>query len=87
MFGHFASWQTVWSLLSFTASIVSLKVCCCFPDGSRVRNQFGKRGLGALGDAIFRFLAITSHPRCTGHMNEHQKGVQGRNSVFLQYEH
>jgi hypothetical protein len=64
-----------------------LNICCSFPEGSLVRNQFGKRGRGALGDAIFRFLAITLHPRCHGHMNEHQKGVQSCFQVFLEYEH
>tara|TARA_X000001036_G_scaffold436479_1_gene479713 strand:+ start:1582 stop:1935 length:354 start_codon:yes stop_codon:yes gene_type:complete len=41
IFGHRASWQTVCNVLSFTAALVLLKIACCSPDGSVVRNQLG----------------------------------------------
>src|SRR6056300_1640331 len=43
MFGHRASSQTVWSLLSLTADFVVLNTACCSPVGRLVRNHSGRR--------------------------------------------
>ena len=49
MFGQRASWQTVWSVLSFTAAFVVLKMACCSPDGRAVLNHGGRRSRFGLG--------------------------------------
>jgi hypothetical protein len=49
MLGQRASWQTVCSVLSFTAALVLLKIACCSPDGNAVLNQGGSLSRLALG--------------------------------------
>jgi hypothetical protein len=61
IFGQRASWQTVWSALSFTAAFVLLKSACSLPDGSDVLNHDGSRSrFGLARNAGGVLLAIGS---------------------------
>ena len=59
MFGHLASWQTVWSMFSVTVAFVSLNFFCRSPDGNLVLNQSGNRVLVL---AIVSFLTVKLNP-------------------------
>lgn len=82
MFGHLASWQTVWRALSLTADLVSLNMACCLPFGRVVLNQLGNRSRFFLGRddadeevAIVSCLPVMTAPPHISPCYAHQKGV------------